>query len=414
MVFYNNRQGLQVSDFFAIFLFLSSISAAFGIVFRSNQLPTNYISEMFLFAWVFVLFYTKRMQVSKRSLSISILIYLCYLPISVSFSFHNDLYYSAKAMFYAIAGVLIYFCSDRAAKKSSEFDVILGFKAFQFGLFLTLIIWLVNGDLVENAMLLRHTSIALSYNDAGFMALMLIIVSTIMTHGRRLNVLIAFLFFGVSLLVLIKGLNKSSIVFMFLFFAIYFFEFRLSIKSFFLIFLVILALILFLVIFSDALEPLFSQKSSVASLTTLTGRTFIWGLTLDSINTWSKLIFGHGYGSAEVFFRDYVFTELNYAHAHNAVIQSLFEIGMLGSFFVHLIIFYNIKHSLYLVKLMGNKTVIPNIFLWLNLSLLFRGLTEPSYVQVGSFASYLIIMSFVFLRVCPFLVFGERVKSKMP
>lgn len=166
---------------------------------------------------------------------------------------------------------------------------------------------------------------------------------------------------------------------------------------------------LFLVLFLAAGGFVLKNSSIVASvtqnqtITTLTGRTIIWDLTLDA---WSKnKVFGYGMGLWDKQMYDEYSAIINkkewvFSHAHNQYFQSLGETGIIGLAF--LLVYFSVL--LYIGKKYARQT--KGLSLFFALFMIIRGFSEPDCRHF--FADFNIYIHFILFTY--FVIITQRNK----
>lgn len=387
------------TTFLGLFFFIFVARGAGGILLGSTQSAFTYLMHLYVGLWLGISFSKNHYTIEKKGISGPLLAYLIFISFSSALTYTLDKYYGLKAFMYALIGASLYLLFNFIVKKNKIPDFLISFKLLQLGIALLLLIWLALGDFRESALLTRFSSDVISFNVAGFYALLSIIISIIFIRSKKKKVGLTNMFvIGIGLAVLLLGLNKNSIAILLLFILFYFLDFKPQFKSIASLFFSILCVFVISSVFIDNLAVLFKTEKGIESITSLTGRTFIWAGILSDIDGPFELFFGHGYGSAEVFFRESKIFSVNYGHAHNALIQSLYEVGIVGATILHVILISNLYMGYKSVRNYGKKNAVINIFFWVNFALLIRGLTEPGYAQVGSLDSYFLLLTNVFFK----------------
>jgi O-antigen ligase len=116
----------------------------------------------------------------------------------------------------------------------------------------------------------------------------------------------------------------------------------------------------------DLLE-LVARSGSSKEILTLSGRLVIWPYVMERIH--DAPLIGHGHASGMLLFKG--FTPWKITHAHNAYLQSLLYVGVIGTLFLMLALATEMKVFL------AEPRPVRDILL---LNLLFQGMTEQSMV----------------------------------
>lgn len=357
-----------------------------------------YLLHAFVLIWFIINISANGLKLSEKVLLSPISLYLIYTFASTILTFEANTYYAVKALSYLLISFMLVILFDHTCRKAKINSYEVSFKLFKLGTAITLLFWLIKSEATDISIVTRYTSSTISFNVAGFYALLLFIASTVSLRSSEAKTKIDYLYIAIALSVLILGLNKNSILILIIFLIIYFTELKPNLKSVTFLLVGFTTASFISVIFYNLLEDIFLTESGIRSITTLTGRTEIWAGVLSSIKNPLLWFFGNGYGSAEPFF---IYTDIflvNFGHAHNATIQSIYETGIIGAAILNYILLYNIINGFRLTRIYGKKNITSNIFLWFNIAILIRGLTEASYAQVGSIDSYLILISYIFIK----------------
>lgn len=159
--------------------------------------------------------------------------------------------------------------------------------------------------------------------------------------------------------------------------------------------MIVLGLIAFLFVYKG---PALLQPLQTDHLTNLTGRTFIWNLTLEEWE--NNKIFGYGLGlwDGEMFekYKDQVKPGWTFSHAHNQFVQSLGESGIigLGALILYILVFlyYGMKYARETKGISILFAIYP----------ILRGWTEPVFrhhILDINFFIHIIIYSYFILLV---------------
>jgi len=379
-----------------VFFFIFFARYFFVIILDNPQSLAIYSLHAYAGLCGAILIVKKHIRISIKNFSFLLTIYLLFLILSSFVTYAANPFYGLKALTYSSISLLVFILASQINIKTGARDFETLFKLLQVGITLVLLIWLAKGEASENALLMRYSTTTLSFNVAGFFSILLIIISTVFIKRKTSPTLPNILLIAVGVAILYLGLNKSSILILFLFLLTYTTSLRLNIRSAFLFFLMLLFMATFLYIVFPAIADLLTTEEGLRVLSTGTGRTAIWHGLVSSISSIPQLVFGSGFGSAELFFDSNEFLSYDFGHAHNALLQSIYEVGLVGSLLLHYIVLSNIYNGIRLTKRANSAA--GDIFLWINIAILIRGITEAGYAQLGSFDSYFILASFVFYQ----------------
>lgn len=186
------------------------------------------------------------------------------------------------------------------------------------------------------------------------------------------------LMFVLGLIFLMLSVSKSSIAALIIIMAFLILKLRLfSIRFTVLVFIILIGLTL--TPYFDNLLEFLSVYQSSDQLVTLTGRTYIWENIIPLIE--QKLWFGYGYNSPSLLLTYDYFDILygrNIIQAHNALLQSMLNLGIVGTLvlFLLIILFFRSMRKIFFIN-KNVYTIILPVFLFL----IIRGLTEASFAN---------------------------------
>jgi O-antigen ligase len=385
-------------DLLGLFLFVFVAKSIPGIVLQSNRTIFGYANYLFIAWWFATVVAARTLVLSKRRLSASVVIYLFYVMMSaVAFSFENA-FYGMKAFLNALMGALLYYMTHRVLKNATLSELVGPIRQLNSAILLLLIAWLAKSGFEETSVAARLTTETMSFNVAGFYALLGIVTSVILARSVPGLYLPSIAAIGLGAVVLFYGLNKNSIVVAIGFQFLYLAEVKLSMRGAILSLLAVSLSIFVFTILRSPLGEYFETQRGLESLISLTGRTSLWSDGLAEIDGPVGFLIGRGYGSAEVLFqRDDLFS-VNYVHFHNAVLQSIYETGVIGAILLHYFVLYNVVKGAQCVARYGKKEASINVFFWISVAIVIRGITEPSYAQVGSFEFFFALIANAFFR----------------
>lgn len=150
---------------------------------------------------------------------------------------------------------------------------------------------------------------------------------------------------------------------------------------------------------------IFPRNPYEDNIRTLTGRTDLWLFVLDYyLNNSYRIMFGYGYHSFSELFSDSASFLTGAGQAHNAIIEIIFETGVIGLAFIMFSIGKAVKK---IVGIWFNKqnsfevNLLIFTLMTLILFLLIRGFTEAGYGSASSTDHYLMGLVIVMTNLLP-------------
>lgn len=177
--------------------------------------------------------------------------------------------------------------------------------------------------------------------------------------------------------------------------------------------LAIITTFLFENIIKDHLiDYLYPRNPWVDNINTLTGRTYFWSVIFDHyLNNIYRWIVGHGYHSfSDLFSPESGDLFFGIGQAHNAIIQIIFETGIVG-FTLVMCCFGNTMKKIFVIwsynKNNNEMTTLISILITIILFILIYGITEGSYGSTTSIVHYYMALVVVMTSV----LHAERLRT---
>lgn len=241
-------------------------------------------------------------------------------------------------------------------------------------------------------------------NTIGFVsALGVFCLIYLFDRGDGLSYFIKFLVFSTGAFLFVAlffSFSKTTIIAFFLSIALS----RLSAanigKSFFVAILAGVGFFIFYYLFEDVIFDYFSRDDAAD---TLSGRTVLWDQIIYMMNG-PRLIFGAGYNSSGYISRIAgmdVFGVDGVAQAHNAVVEAIVNVGMIGVSILFCAVFSALIASISLVRFADSpeKRKVAELFFSIIFLLIIRSVSEGSISQPGTVESILIFYVFSMVAV---------------
>ncbi|MNJ27411.1 hypothetical protein D3C77_219140 [compost metagenome] len=208
------------------------------------------------------------------------------------------------------------------------------------------------------------------------------------TSARRLSIYFARGAMVVFAGVIVFSFSKTIIVICFLAVILSRVSFS-SVKAlvFTLLAMVAYSLIMYIV-FVFVEDQVYQYLSGPNSLSTLSGRTLLWGQILRGLDEW-RLVLGAGFNSSINVSRDagyYIFGTEAFGQAHNAVIEAVINTGVVGASLMVFSVVFSFAKAFFKLKSSTHHGESARSKLLFSILLIFvaRSVTEGSYSQPGT------------------------------
>ena len=384
-----------------LFLFIAISLFVFRHVINMPGQILSYATPFIIIVLITIFKTTK-----YKNLKIDILLYIYFVYIIVSSILnYNNISFSMIITHFTMI-LIIYISINQFFNKRIDKNIQLIFNYFSLGLIILFVVIMAKGYYYETESgVLRLTTDVLSGNTIARNYLLLFwisILSIINIYNKKYLKLLYFIIIFVSLYVILLTFSKSTFVIT-IFTLLLYLQSKYKILSFKFILLLMFVCILIITItlntnIYENINLMLSNKASFESLLTFSARFIFWQEILELINHNIKsFVFGYGPSSSVLVLAN-VYIPGEITQAHNAIIHSMLEVGLIGTIIYNLFIYFNIKNANLLYKEGVNKDFYLFIRV-IHIGLLLKGITEGAYSMILSIEFYLIIIFYLYLKI---------------